>query len=52
MPATLGAVGGTALLRGELDRVNAFTDVASSLGPGGDPALARVRADEPGGPST
>lgn len=50
VPATLGAVGGTALLRGELDRVNAFTDAASTLGPGGDPALARVRADEPRGP--
>ena len=52
VPATLGAVGGTALLRGELGRVNAFTDAASTLSLGGDPALARVRADEPRGPPT
>ena len=52
VPATLGAVGGTAALRGELDRVNAFTDAASSVSPAGDPALAHVRADEPRGPPT
>ncbi|KAK9827238.1 hypothetical protein WJX81_001559 [Elliptochloris bilobata] len=49
VPATLGAVGGTALLRGELDRVDAFTDAAQALG---DAALAPVRADEPRTPPT
>ncbi len=43
VPCTLGAVAGTALLRGELDRVSAFTDVSSSL----NPALAPVRTEEP-----
>ena len=43
VPCTLGAVAGTALLRGELDRVSSFTDVS----PNPNPALAPVRTEEP-----